>query len=101
MIGDRAGGSLAGERPPSFADRVYEAVGEVPPGECLSYGDIAAMAGNPGAARAVGRIMARSQGLPWWRVVAADGRLVPGKEAEHARLLAAEGVPVTGNRVTG
>lgn len=97
----RAAAPPAGERPPSFADRVYEAVGEVPPGECLSYGDIAALAGNPGAARAVGRIMARSQGLPWWRVVAADGRLVPGKESEHARLLAAEGVPVTDNRVTG
>lgn len=87
--------------PRTFADRVHEAVGEVPPGECLSYGDIAAIAGNPGAARAVGRIMARSEGLPWWRVVAADGRLVPGNEREHARLLTAEGVPVAGNRVVG
>lgn len=92
MTGGRGG-------PRSFAERVYEAVGEVPPGECLSYGDIAAIAGNPGAARAVGRIMAGSEGLPWWRVVAADGRLVPGKEPEHARLLAAEGVRTADNRV--
>lgn len=65
------------------------------PGEVVSYGEVAAEAGRPGAARAVGRIMARSDGtLPWWRVVAASGRLVPGLEDEHRRRLRAEGVEV-------
>jgi hypothetical protein len=32
-------------------------------------------------------------------VVTANGRLVPGHEAEHARRLAAEGVALEGGRV--
>jgi alkylated DNA nucleotide flippase Atl1 len=39
--------------------------------------------------------------LPWWRVVNANGRLVPGHEVEQARLLAAEGVQCRGGRVAG
>lgn len=58
-----------------------------------TYGEVAIEAGFPGAARAVGALLAASEGtLPWWRVVAANGRLVPGHEAEHARRLRAEGV---------
>lgn len=78
----------------AFADRVCAAVGGLAPGEVTTYGEIAAQAGRPGAARAVGRVLAGSNGLPWWRVVTAAGRLVPGKEGEHARRLAAEGVPL-------
>lgn len=78
----------------SFADRVRAAVRGLAPGEVAAYGEIAAQAGRPGAARAVGRVLAGSNGLPWWRVVTASGRLVPGKEEEHARRLAAEGVPL-------
>ncbi len=63
------------------------------PGDVVTYGEVAAVAGAPGAARAVGRILATSDGdYPWWRVVTASGRLVPGHEAEHARRLSAEGV---------
>lgn len=70
-------------------------------GEVVSYGDIAAQAGYPGAARGVGAVLAHSagEGLPWWRVVMADGRLAPGKEARQAALLGREGVPVEGGRV--
>lgn len=78
----------------AFADRVCAAVGGLAPGEVATYGEIAAQAGRPGAARAAGRVLAGSNGLPWWRVVTAAGRLVPGKEEEHARRLAAEGVPL-------
>jgi methylated-DNA-protein-cysteine methyltransferase related protein len=71
------------------------------PGEVVTYGDVAAEAGRPGAARAVGTILARSGGdYPWWRVVTSTGRLVPGHEREHARRLRAEGVTVRGGRVT-
>ena len=71
------------------------------PGEVATYGEIAAQAGSAGAARAVGAVLAGSSGLPWWRVISATGRLVPGKESEHAARLAAEGVPVKGNHVPG
>lgn len=67
----------------------------MPAGTVLTYGEVAAEAGFPGAARAVGTLLAGSDGaLPWWRIVAANGRLVPGYEAEHARRLRAEGVPL-------
>ncbi len=59
---------------------------------------MAAQAGFPGAGRGVGAVLAASEGLPWWRVVTVSGRLVPGLEAEQARLLAAEGVAVAGGR---
>lgn len=70
------------------------------PGELVTYGEVAAEAGFPGAARAVGHLLATSgDDLPWWRVVTATGRLVPGHEAEHARRLAAEGVAVADGHV--
>lgn len=70
------------------------------PGEVVSYGEVAEQAGFPGAARAVGTLLARSGGAyPWWRVVTASGRLAPGHEAEQARLLRAEGISVVGGRV--
>lgn len=84
---------------PGFSDRVHEAIAGLGPGEITTYGQVAAQAGHPGAARAVGRVLARSTGLPWWRVVTAAGRLVPGREDEHARLLTAEGVTIERNRV--
>lgn len=71
----------------------------IPVGVVVTYGEVALEAGAPGAARAVGGALAREDDLPWWRVVTADGRLVPGHEAEHARRLAAEGVPVSRGRV--
>ena len=71
------------------------------PGEVVTYGEVALEAGHPGAARAVGNILASSEGaeLPWWRVVTSNGRLVPGHEREHARRLRAEGVTVRDGRV--
>lgn len=84
----------------TFADRVYEVVAGLAPGDLVSYGDVAAAAGRPGAARAVGNLMAGSDGLPWWRIVTATGRLVPGLEKEHARRLEAEGFTIDGNRVS-
>lgn len=70
------------------------------PGEVVAYGEVAHEAGWPGRSRAVGRLLATSGGAhPWWRVVNAAGRLVPGHEEEQARRLRAEGVEVAGHRV--
>lgn len=91
----------AGE-PETFEQAVHRIVAAVAAGVVVTYGEVAVEAGCPGAARAVGRIMAGSDGaLPWWRVVTADGRLVPGHEAEHRRRLRAEGVDVGDRRVRG
>jgi len=78
-----------------FEEAVLEVVRGLPRGAVATYGEIAADAGFPGAARAVGSLLRRSEGLPWWRVVSAGGRLVPGDEEEQAKRLRAEGVPFT------
>lgn len=61
----------------SFDARVYEVVRSVPAGETVTYGQVAALIGTPGAARAVGGAMARCPyfpAVPCHRVVrAADG----------------------------
>jgi methylated-DNA-protein-cysteine methyltransferase-like protein len=89
------------DREETFADRVRAVIGALRPGEVVTYGEVAAEAGVPGSARAVGRLLGTdaSDDLPWWRVVTSTGRLVPGHERRHARLLRAEGVRVTGDRV--
>lgn len=70
------------------------------PGDVVTYGEVATEAGYPGRSRAVGRILSTSGGAyPWWRVVNASGRLVPGHEEEQARRLTAEGVELRNGRV--
>ncbi|HEX2038419.1 MAG TPA: MGMT family protein [Acidimicrobiales bacterium] len=83
-----------------FERRVQAVLSSLEPGEVVTYGEVAMEAGFPGAARAVGTFLSRHGGeYPWWRVVAAGGRLAPGKEAEQARRLRAEGVAVAHGRV--
>ncbi len=82
-----------------FAVAVRAVIEQTNSGEVMTYGEVAAEAGFPGAARAVGAILRNSEGLPWWRIVASTGRLVPGLEAEHEERLVAEGVTVEGGRV--
>jgi methylated-DNA-protein-cysteine methyltransferase-like protein len=83
----------------AFEDRVREIISALRPGEVATYGEVAEEAGHPGAARAVGNILAGSEGLPWWRVVSASGRLVPGHEREQGRRLRAEGVTIERGKV--
>ena len=83
-----------------FAERVAAAVAAIPPGTVATYGEVAVEAGfSVGASRAVGNVLQQVEGLPWWRVVTASGRLVPGLEDRHAQLLRAEGVALRGGRV--
>ncbi|MFZ0492247.1 MAG: MGMT family protein [Acidimicrobiia bacterium] len=83
----------------AFQDDVVAAIARLEPGEVVAYGEIAAQAGHPGAARAVGNILRTSSGVPWWRVVSSQGHLVPGCEKEQTRRLTAEGVTVRNGRV--
>ncbi len=82
-----------------FERDVARVLRSLDPGDVVSYGEVAAEAGHPGAARAVGRFLRDHDGYPWWRVVNSRGRLVPGHEADHRRRLAAEGVPIADGRV--
>ena len=105
-----AGSRRRSGRPPvpaakSFADRVFDAVRAIPSGRVATYGDVAAAAGRPGAARAVGTLMANCgpRQLPAHRVVAAGGALggYGGHESLKASLLRAEGLTVVGRRIRG
>ena len=82
-----------------FATAVEAVLRATQPGDVVTYGEIAAEAGRPGASRAVGHVLKTLDGVPWWRVVNARGRLAPGHEAEQARRLGAEGVETSGGRV--
>ncbi len=65
-----------------FASRVLDVAESIPPGRVMSYGDIAEYVGQ-GGPRQVGRVMALwGGGVPWWRVVHADGSLLSGHERE-------------------
>jgi methylated-DNA-protein-cysteine methyltransferase-like protein len=83
-----------------LAADITAVIASLAPGEVVSYGDIAHDAGRPGAARAVGALLASTDvDLPWWRVVRGDGRIVTGHPARQAALLRAEGVVVRNGRV--
>jgi methylated-DNA-protein-cysteine methyltransferase-like protein len=83
----------------TFADDVTAVVRALSPGQVVTYGEVAAEVGRPGAARAVGGVLRASRGLPWWRVVAASGRVNPFAVAEATRRLRSEGVEVRDGRV--
>jgi len=86
----------------AFERAVGDVLDRLQPGDLVTYGDVAAEAGYPGAARAVGSILRRSGGIfPWWRVVSATGRLLKDHEAEQTRRLTAEGVEVRDGRIRG
>lgn len=87
-----------------FERRVLTIVSRIPPGRVTTYGDLARMAGKPGAARAVGNIMGRAErpGLPYHRVIGAGGGLGGYSSLALKRsLLIAEGLTVTPRRVAG
>jgi methylated-DNA-protein-cysteine methyltransferase-like protein len=72
---------------------VLARIREVPEGFVRSYGDV-----SPGAPRFAGTVLhGAGEGVPWWRIVRADGSLAKG-ERQRA-LLEAEGVPFRGDRV--
>jgi O-6-methylguanine DNA methyltransferase len=89
----------------TFAVRVVAILRRIPPGRVTTYGDVARLAGRPGAARAVGTIMrlAKEPGLPYHRVIAAGGRVGGYGLNPHLKpaLLRAEGHVIRGKRLIG
>ena len=61
----------------NFSSRVYAVVRKIPRGHMMTYAGVAKKAGSPGAARAVGTLMAKNfdPKIPCHRVIRSDGRI--------------------------
>jgi len=89
---------------PSFKENVIAFVKSIPKGKVASYGQVAAYAGSPRAARQVGGILraldASRDNIPWWRVInnagiiSIKGNWTATKELQK-ELLIKEGIEVT------
>jgi len=90
----------------SAASVVLSVVARIPEGCVATYGQVAQLAGLPGRARLVGRILADDHGtgaLPWHRVINAQGKIAlpkgsPG-HVEQRRRLSREGLLFRGDRI--
>ncbi|WST78285.1 MGMT family protein [Streptomyces sp. NBC_01136] len=86
--------SLPADALPEYAERVLEVAELIPPGRVMTYGDVAEWL-EEGGPRQVGRVMALYGGaVPWWRVVRADGVLLPGHELDALGHYRDEGTPL-------
>jgi alkylated DNA nucleotide flippase Atl1 len=80
--------------PSPFAERVLDLVGQIPPGRVLAYGDVALLLGESGP-RQVGAALSRyGGGVPWWRVLRANGQVVDPLAEKALARLRAEGTPL-------
>ena len=92
-------------RQQSFQQKVYSFAKQIPKGKVVTYGQLAKMAGSPGASRAVGMFMKNnpdSKTILCHRVIAANGKLTGyafgGTSVKKEKLLR-EGVVFTGDKV--
>ena len=91
---------------PTFRDRVYTLAKQIPKGKVATYGQLAKLAGSPGAARAVGMCMKHNPDMPTipcHRVVSSIGELTGYSAGEGVttkkQMLLKEGVKFINNRV--
>lgn len=90
----------------TFAYKVYKVVRQIPPGKVKTYKEVAILAGNKNAYRAVGNILHKNpdeKSIPCHRVVRSDGALsnnyaFGGMKAQKKRL-EKEGIIFKGNKV--
>jgi len=82
-------------------EKIKRMIALVPYGKVATYGQIAQLAGFPGAARQVAWALHNSSGLPWHRIVGAGGKIsLPGESGFEQRMrLQGEGVAFHGLRV--
>ena len=93
---DGADGAL-----PPFAELVLDLTERIPPGRVMTYGDVAEYL-EQGGPRQVGRVMALyGAAVPWWRVIRADGALLPGHEQRALAHYREEGTPLRTTRGRG
>lgn len=89
---------------PNSHDKIFSVVRRIPAGRVATYGQIAALAGQPRQARLAGYAMHRCpSSLPWHRVINARGRISLPADSTAAmtqrRRLEDEGVTFIGDRV--
>ena len=83
-----------------LGDLVFDAreiVLQIPRGRVMSYGDIAELLGT--GPRQIGRVMTMLDGVPWHRVVRADGTPAACHDGAAGRRLQDEGTAMRGSRV--
>lgn len=86
-------------------EELWLVVRRIPRGFVASYGAVGRSLERPVSGLVVGKWMARApEGVPWWRVVAADGRIVlskrdPALGAAQRALLEREGVQFLDDKV--
>jgi methylated-DNA-protein-cysteine methyltransferase-like protein len=86
------------EEPSPKARAVLDIVEMIPAGSVMTYGDVAACAGLR-SPRFVGHVLARfGDGVPWHRVVMADGSFAAHLASEQASLLRSEATPLSPDR---
>jgi methylated-DNA-protein-cysteine methyltransferase-like protein len=84
--------------PTAFQQQVVDAVAALGPGDLVTYGELAEELGRPGGGQAVANVLRSAPGLPWWRVLPAEGRLYRSHAPTQAPLLEAEGHRVDEHR---
>jgi methylated-DNA-protein-cysteine methyltransferase-like protein len=92
---------------PDPAAQILAVIARVPRGRVVTYGQVAALAGLPGRARLVGRVLGTLPGgsrVPWQRVVNAGGKVsarggLGVEEGYQRHLLEEEGVRFEGSRI--
>ena len=87
--------------------RLYTVIQGIPVGKVASYGQIASLAGLPGAARLVGKILSglpADTSLPWHRVINAAGKISKpeGSDSfnEQKKRLTTENIILTGSQIS-
>jgi methylated-DNA-protein-cysteine methyltransferase related protein len=87
---------------PTIAERIWQVVAMIPKGRVATYGQVAELAGLPGNARRVGRLLSqlpRRTRIPWHRVINASGGIsLPPRSEGYVRQVARlvrEGVKVS------
>ena len=93
------------DQEPDIDHRIWQVVALIPAGKVATYGDVARLAGMPGAARRVGRalrVLPKGTRIPWHRVINAQGRisLPPGSASQYTQRdrLEAEGILFKANK---
>ena len=88
------------ENAPTFKEKVYAVVREIPKGRALTYKQVAERAGNPLACRAVGNILNKNLNpqIPCHRVIRSDGKIGGYNRgaALKKKILTSEGIKLKG-----
>ena len=82
----------------AYVEAVLCLVEQIPPGRVMSYGAIASVVGVGGPRQAGGVMAGYGGGVPWWRVVRADGTPALCHDGRARASLLAEGTPMRGHR---